>query len=178
MFCNTRCKRHQNVFIRILITNIVSKRLLKICFPRVSIENINLSYSKKMFNRFFNVFGDGVLRTSSTGSDTCWFQTEYYGNVCTRLPMISQLISSLHVEKISTWYEQIDLKTQWQRFKFVMKSGLSQAFSCHVCWDYGQLVPKTTRTQDNSNPGQLVPRTTRTQDNSLSWVRVVQIPFA
>ena len=32
--------------------------------------------------------------------------------------------------------------------------------------DYGQLVPKTTRTQDNSYPRQLVPRTTRTQDNS------------
>ena len=30
----------------------------------------------------------------------------------------------------------------------------------------GQLVPKTTRTQDNSYPRQLVPRTTRTQDNS------------
>ena len=30
----------------------------------------------------------------------------------------------------------------------------------------GQLVPKTTRTQDNSYPGQLVPKTTRTQDNS------------
>ena len=29
-----------------------------------------------------------------------------------------------------------------------------------------QLVPKTTRTQDNSYPRQLVPRTTRTQDNS------------
>ena len=36
--------------------------------------------------------------------------------------------------------------------------------------DYGQLVPKTTRTQDNSYPRQLVPRTTRTQ---LSWGRVV-----
>ena len=32
--------------------------------------------------------------------------------------------------------------------------------------DYGQLVPKTTRTQENSYPRQLVPRTTRTQDNS------------
>ena len=30
----------------------------------------------------------------------------------------------------------------------------------------GQLVPKTTRTQDNSYPSQLVPKTTRTQDNS------------
>ena len=30
----------------------------------------------------------------------------------------------------------------------------------------GQLVPKTTRTQDNSYPRQLVPKTTRTQDNS------------
>ena len=30
----------------------------------------------------------------------------------------------------------------------------------------GQLVPRTTRTQDNSYPRQLVPRTTRTQDNS------------
>ena len=32
--------------------------------------------------------------------------------------------------------------------------------------DYGQLVPKTSRTQDNSYPRQVVPRTTRTQDNS------------
>ena len=32
--------------------------------------------------------------------------------------------------------------------------------------DYGQVVPKTTRTQDNSYPRQLVPKTTRTQDNS------------
>ena len=32
--------------------------------------------------------------------------------------------------------------------------------------DYGQLVPKTTRTQDESYPGQLVPMTTRTQGNS------------
>ena len=30
----------------------------------------------------------------------------------------------------------------------------------------GQLVPRTTRTQDNSYPRQLVPRTTCTQDNS------------
>ena len=30
----------------------------------------------------------------------------------------------------------------------------------------GQLVPKSTRTQDNSYPRQLVPKTTRTQDNS------------
>ena len=52
----------------------------------------------------------------------------------------------------------------------------------HNQTDYGQLVPKTTRTQDNLylrqlvprttrsqdnlNPGQLVPKTTRTQDNS------------
>ena len=32
--------------------------------------------------------------------------------------------------------------------------------------DYGRLVPKTTRTQDNSYPRRLVPRTTRTQDDS------------
>ena len=32
----------------------------------------------------------------------------------------------------------------------------------------GQLVPRTTRTQDNSYPRQLVPKTTRTQDNSYS----------
>ena len=32
--------------------------------------------------------------------------------------------------------------------------------------DHGQLVPKTTRTQDISYPRQLVPRITRTQDNS------------
>ena len=30
----------------------------------------------------------------------------------------------------------------------------------------GQLVPKTTRAQDNSYPGQPVPKTTRTQDKS------------
>ena len=30
----------------------------------------------------------------------------------------------------------------------------------------GQIIPKTTRTQDNSYPRQFVPRTTRTQDNS------------
>ena len=59
----------------------------------------------------------------------------------------------------------------------------------------GQLVPKTTRTQDNSYPGQLVPKTTRTSCHGyelswvrvvlgtscpgyeLSWVRVVQIPL-
>ena len=36
----------------------------------------------------------------------------------------------------------------------------------YSCPGSGQLVPKTTRTQDNSYPGQLVPKTTRTQDNS------------
>ena len=44
--------------------------------------------------------------------------------------------------------------------------------------DYGQLVPKTTRTQDNSNPiqlvpGQLVSKTTGTQDNSYPGQRVL-----
>ena len=37
-----------------------------------------------------------------------------------------------------------------------------------------QLVHKTTRTQDNSYPRQLVPRTTRTQDNSYSTVWLLQ----
>ena len=38
----------------------------------------------------------------------------------------------------------------------------------------GQLVPKTTRTQDNSYPRQLVPRTARTQDNSYPTVWLLQ----
>ena len=36
----------------------------------------------------------------------------------------------------------------------------------HSVTDYGQLVPKTIRTQYNLYPGQLVPKTTRTQDDS------------
>ena len=36
----------------------------------------------------------------------------------------------------------------------------------HLTGDYGQLVPKTTRTQDNSHQRRLVPRITRTQDDS------------
>ena len=35
-----------------------------------------------------------------------------------------------------------------------------------ICRDYGQLVPKTSRTQDNSYPWQLVPETNRTQDSA------------
>ena len=35
--------------------------------------------------------------------------------------------------------------------------------------DYGQLVPKTSRIQDNSYPRHLVPKTTRTQDISYPW---------
>ena len=41
---------------------------------------------------------------------------------------------------------------------------------CHpwgfVYWGSGQLVPKTTRAQDNSYPGQLVPKSSHTHDNS------------
>ena len=36
--------------------------------------------------------------------------------------------------------------------------------------DYGQLVPKTILTQDNSYPGQLVPKTTRPQDVTRTGV--------
>ena len=31
--------------------------------------------------------------------------------------------------------------------------------------DYGQIIPKTTHTQDKSYPGKPVPKTTRTQDS-------------
>ena len=47
-------------------------------------------------------------------------------------------------------------------YKIWIRSSSNRLLNDHSCPRSGQLVPKTTHTQNNSYPGQLVPKTTRT----------------
>ena len=77
--------------------------------------------------------------------------------------LVSAAKSLLTELSSGTKYEYIiGLKTELARIAY---SVLNIIYT-NPRMDYGQLVPKTSRTQDNSYPRQLVPKTSRTQDNS------------
>ena len=99
----------------------------------------------------------------SSWNNKHWLNLPIFTRDETSLEAAGRMVRHLQVKRRSLSFISEDV--DWKVMSRNTYQPPLQNFTC-LSKGSGQLVPKTTRTQDNSYPGQLVPRATRTKDNS------------